>query len=145
MNQQPRRGRWIESTEPRIILFLSALQKINLIESKLSPVFCVYMTLYACSELIGPPIRKKLPWQICYLVNFIVISLPRNSQVNKTVKKILSVRFQNEYYLIVFCFQCELFAAKNIQNSHPSLTVAWFLLDSCGIDESASNIGILWC
>ena len=38
VNQQPRRGRWIESTEPRIFLILSALQKINLIESKLSPV-----------------------------------------------------------------------------------------------------------
>lgn len=77
----------------------------------------------------------------CYLVNFIVINLPRNSQVKKTVIKILNSRFQYEYYLIVFCFQYELLAAKFIQNSLAALTVAWFLLDSCGIDESASNIG----
>jgi hypothetical protein len=103
VNQQPRRGRWIESTEPRIILFLSALQKIHLIESKLSPVFCVYM--YACSELIGPPIRKILPWQICYLVNFIVINLPRNSQVKKNCDK----KYWEYDYGIIHVWLCFVF------------------------------------
>ena len=53
----------------------------------------------------------------------------------------MSLRIRDEYYLIVFCFQYELLAAKFIRNSPAARTVAWFLLDSCGIDESASNIG----
>ena len=118
VNQQPRRGRWIESTEPRIILFLSALQKIHLIESKLSPVFCVYM--YACSELIGPPIRKILPRQICYLANFIIINSPRNSQVKKTVIKNTELTIPRWIVFDCVLFSMWTFRGKNYSEQHPS-------------------------
>ena len=64
-----------------------------------------------------------LPRQLysCYLT-------AKLSGKKKTVIKISSVQFRDEYYLIVFCFQYELLAAKFIRNSTNSRLILARLL-----------------
>ena len=61
----------IDGTANFSIFISSPENPFNWIRTVPSILFvCIHVS---CSELIGPPIRKMLPWQICYLVNFIVI------------------------------------------------------------------------